>query len=280
MKRLIALILAAFVAVTAFAQISFTEYTDDDLRLLRSQIDKELNDRENKRKNVNTTGYVTIRGGTFKMGDSHNVTVSTFLMATTEVTQELYETTMSKNPSTFKGKKRPVENVSWYEAIRFCNELSRREGLTPCYIESGTSVKCDFKADGYRLPTEAEWEFAARGGNSKSTYEYSGSDNVAEIAWYKGNSNKTTHEISTKAPNVLGLYDMTGNVSEWCWDRYGSYEIEAQTNPRGPLSGIYRVTRGGGCDSTSVECAVLRRGSYSPSHTHQNLGFRLVRSLP
>ena len=279
MKKLAALIIAAFTALSAFAQISLNEYTDEDLRNLRSQIDRELTARENKRKNANTTGYITVKGGSFKMDNTHTVTVSTFIMATTEVTQDLYESIMNTNPSSFKEKKRPVETISWYDAIRFCNELSKREGLTPCYTGSGTNIKCNFWADGYRLPTEAEWEFAARGGNNKNPYEYSGSDNVAEVAWYSGNSNSRTHEISTKAPNALGLYDMSGNVWEWCWDRYGSYEIEEQKDPKGAKSGIYRVTRGGGSDSTDFDCAVLKRGSYSPSHTHQYLGFRLVRSV-
>ena len=280
MKRLTVLALLAFIAMTAFAQISLNELTDEDLRNLRSQIDRELTIRENKRKNVNTTGYVTVKGGSFRMDNSHTVTVNSFIMGTSEVTQELYESVMNANPSTQKGKKLPVETISWYDALKFCNELSKKEGLTPCYSGSGTYIKCNFKANGYRLPTEAEWEYAARGGNVKSPYEYSGSDNAAEVAWYSGNSNAKTHEICLKSPNALGLYDMSGNVWEWCWDKYGSYEMIEQDNPKGAETGIYRVTRGGGSNSSTLECAVLRRGSYNPSHTQKNLGLRLVRSIP
>ncbi|MBP5751864.1 MAG: formylglycine-generating enzyme family protein, partial [Treponema sp.] len=161
---------------------------------------------------------VDVAGGSFKMGDSmgekdefpvHTVDVGSFKMASTEVTQELYKKVMGSNPSYFRGEKLPVEKVSWLDAVKFCNKLSEIQGLDPCYT-IGSSVSCDFNANGYRLSTEAEWEYAARGGKANEKFQYAGSDSIDEVAWYTGNSNNETHEVGTKAPNSLGLYDMSG----------------------------------------------------------------------
>jgi formylglycine-generating enzyme required for sulfatase activity len=185
---------------------------------------------------------------------------------------------MGNNPSYFKGDNLPVERVNWYEAVEYCNKLSQKEGLTPAYRGNGNDIVCDFNASGYRLPTEAEWEYAAKGGNKDYlSYEYAGGNSIGSVAWYGGNSGSTTHPVGTKQPNSLGLYDMSGNVWEWCWDWYGSYAGGSQTDPRGASSGAYRVNRGG----SWYDDAALVRSAYryyiTPSDRYNFLGFRLVR---
>jgi formylglycine-generating enzyme required for sulfatase activity len=178
----------------------------------------------------------------------------------------------------------------------FCNKLSIQEGLTPAYsisdstdpVQWGTvpttsnttwnAVTCDWTANGYRLPTEAEWEYAAKGGNgSSNNYIYAGSDTVGDVAWYTTNSSSKTHEVGTKAANGLGLYDMSGNVWECCWDWFDVYPSEAQTNPTGASSGSFRVERGGSWgDPAWYARSALRYGTY-PQDRNYSLGFRLVR---
>jgi formylglycine-generating enzyme len=185
-------------------------------------------------------------------------------MARTEVTQEQYEAVMGSNPSNFKGPDLPVERVTWYEAVEYCNELSRQEGLDPCYSGSGASMLCDFTANGYRLPTEAEWEYACRAGTETDFHTgnmtHSGSSPLDpaldRAGWYFGNSGSTTHPVGEKEPNAFGLYDMHGNVWEWCWDWYASdyYASSPAEDPRGPASGSDRVVRGGSWD---IRCMVL-----------------------
>ena len=171
---------------------------------------------------------------------------------------------MGTNPSYYKGESRPVDQVTWFNAIEYCNALSRKEGLTPCYTQSGGTWTCNFNADGYRLPTEAEWEYAARGGNKSHGYKYSGSDSL------------------TKEANELGLYDMSGGVVwEWCWDWYGSYSSSSQTNPTGASSGSERVFRGGCWNNNASYCRVASRAkNYNryPSNSSSHVGFRVVRS--
>jgi formylglycine-generating enzyme required for sulfatase activity len=230
---------------------------------------------------------VTVDGGTFQMGSNngnsdekpvHTVTIKTFRMSNFEVTQSEWMELMGSNPSSFKGADLPVETVSWYEAVEYCNKLSVKEGLTPAYRGSGDSISCDFNASGYRLPTEAEWEYAARGGNKDSmSYEYSGGNSVDALSWYSSNSGSRTHTVGTKAPNSLGLYDMSGNVWEWCWDWYGNYSSGSQTDPRGASSGTYRVLRGGSWSYGAGNLRSAYRSDYTPSYRNYNLGFRLVR---
>ena len=222
-----------------------------------------------------------VEGGTFWMGaqstnpngqnyDSeaysgespvHSVTVSTFYMGETEVTQELWQAVMGSNPSYFSGTNKPVERVSWNmivnEFIPALNALTGRN---------------------FRLPTEAEWEYAARGGNQGHGYKYAGSNTIGNVAWYSGNSNSQTHPVATKSPNELGLYDMSGNVYEWCSDWYGGYSSGSQSNPQGPSSGSSRVLRGGSWGHNARYCRVSIRDGNSPGSTNISFGFRLVLS--
>ena len=213
---------------------------------------------------------VSISGGTFQMGSKtsytdddkpvHKVTLSDFSIGQTEVTQELWEAVMGHNPSNFKGAKLPVEKVSWNYCQTFITKLNELTGQK------------------FRLPTEAEWEFAARGGNNSMGYWYAGSNHLYCVAWSIGNSDKTTHEVATKYPNELGLYDMTGNVWEWCQDWYSDsyYSSSVQTNPKGPDSGSKRVCRGGSFADLG-ECApVPNRGRSAPTQAAYYMGLRLA----
>ena len=254
---------------------------------------------------------VRIPGGSFFMGSDsggsfekpvHTVTLSSFYMGKYQVTQEQWAAVMGSNPSGFASSpasgevqsKRPVENVSWYDTLVFCNKLSMLQGLSPAYRISGSTDPADWGtvnaveivagSNGYRLPTEAQWEYAARGGyGSPGNYTYSGSNNVDDVAWYASNSSSKTHEVGKKTPNGLGLYDMSGNVWEWCWDRFDSYSSGAQTDPTGPTSGSTRVFRGGSC-SYDASCArsTYRNDYYGnscdyPSNRSSRIGFRLIR---
>jgi formylglycine-generating enzyme required for sulfatase activity len=232
-----------------------------------------------------TGDLIFVDGGTFQMGAAgvaepvHSVSLSSFYLGKYEVTQKQWVTVMGSSPSAFKGDNLPVESVSWYDAVDFCNRLSAKEGLEPCYTISGTTVSCDFSKNGYRLPTEAEWEYAARGGRSSRGYTYSGENDAGRVGWYSGNSGNTTHPVGGKQANELGLYDMSGNVWEWCWDWYGSYGSEAQTDPRGPSSGSNRLWRGGSWYNDDV--SYLRASSRSragPGDRPFNIGFRVARS--
>ena len=220
---------------------------------------------------VNDVNFKMIRveGGTFQMGSTsgesdekpvHEVTVSSFLIGETEVTQELWEAVMGSNPSYLKGSKRPVEQVSWDDCQTFITKLNELTGKT------------------FRLPTEAEWEYAARGGNKSKGYTYSGSNTIDDVAWYYGNSGNTTHDVATKSPNELGIYDMSGNVYEWCQDWMSSYESSSQTNPTGPSSGSGRVYRGGSWYGSARDCRVSYRDDCGPASTLALvLGLRLAR---
>jgi len=242
--------------------------------------------------------YVLVQGGTFNNGTS-NVTLSSFYIDKYEVTQSEYQAVMGTNPSNFSSVANgPVEQVNWFNAIEYCNRRSMQEGLTPCYSYSTygtnpanwpsgwntstnhTNVSCNWTANGYRLPTEMEWQFAARGGNQTHNYTYSGSNDLNEVGWYSSNSGSTTHTVGTKAANELGTFDMSGNVWEWVWDIYGTYPGGAQTDPHGATSGSYRVKRGGCWDYSAVYCAVSSRGSGYVATGSNAVGFRLVRVSP
>jgi len=185
-------------------------------------------------------------------------------MLRTEVTQTLYEEVVGSNPSFFKGKNYPVERVNWYDALRFCNELSRKMGLTPVYSGNGN---VNTAADGFRLPTLAEWNYAAQGGED---FVYAGSNNIDEIAWYSGNSNNETHPVAQKKPNGYGLYDMNGNVYEWCQDTNFIF-----TSILGDCHFV-----GFGCFSDGAESNKLPNSiPYSTKARDNCVGFRIVRNV-
>ena len=215
---------------------------------------------------------VRVEGGTFMMGatseqgsdafddekPAHQVTLSSFSIGKYEVTQEEWQAVMGSNPSKFKGAKRPVEQVSWTDCQEFLRKLNLLTGKR------------------FRLPTEAEWEYAARGGNRSIGYKYAGSDNLGNVAWYTDNSGNETHPVGQKSPNELGLYDMSGNVWEWCQDWKGDYSSSSQTNPTGPAGGSRRVYRGGSWNRYARICRSSIRSSSSPSDRFGNLGLRLA----
>ena len=236
---------------------------------------------------------VSLPGGAFTMGctvgqsdcgsaekPAHRVTVSTFSMGATEVTQGLWTSVMRSNPSRFDscGDDCPVENVSWLDAVAFANAMSAREDLEACYRVSGETVTWPkgIACRGYRLPTEAEWEYAARAGEDTL---YAGSNSVDEVAWYKGNSGRTTHPVGQKAANRWKIHDMSGNVWEWCWDWYGDYNSDDKADPVGASSGSFRVNRGGSWGVAPRVTRVAVRYWYAPGFRHYgSVGLRLARS--
>ena len=220
-----------------------------------------------------TFNMIKVDGGTFTMGatsemtnpwddekPTHQVTLSSYYIGETEVTQALWKAVMGNNPSKFKGDNLPVEMVSWEDCQDFILKLNSLTGKS------------------FRLPTEAEWEYAARGGKRSNHTQYSGGSRIDDVAWHKGNSGSKTHSVKTKRPNELGLYDMSGNVWEWCQDRYGNYSSNAQTNPTGPDSGSCRVARGGGYCYGDCFCSSSSRSDFPPGLLFSDLGFRLALS--
>ncbi len=213
-----------------------------------------------------------VEGGKFFMGGTseqinadpdeypiHEVELSSFFMSETPITQELYATVMGTNPSRFNtNPQHPVENVTWHDCHRFIKKLNEITG---------------FK---FRLPTEAEWEFAARGGRKTQHFQYAGSANVHEVAWFERNSDTSTHPVKSKLPNELGIYDLSGNVWEWCFDWKGDYTAMEQTNPEGPEEGTERINRGGAWFSSERTCRLSNRNANLPNHKNMMLGFRIV----
>lgn len=263
---------------------------------------------------------VFVRGGSFKNTNSTNyfgkgVTLSSFYIGRCEVTQKEWVEVMGRNPAKFRGDDLPVEMVTWYDCVAYCNRRSIQEGLKPYYdIDQDKkdpnnkkdpnfegdldtikwTVTINAGAHGYRLPTEAEWEYAAGGGEQSKSYAYSGSDDIDKVAWYWKNSGDTgltgfwswpaiennhgrTRAVGGKEPNELGLYDMSGNVREWCWDWYGDLQTNV-TDPKGSTSGYGRVWKGGGWIGAEFCCQPSFRGSLAANGTGPDQGFRVCRN--
>lgn len=252
---------------------------------------------------------ILVPAGTFEMGDTdyvgekdeypvRTVSVPAFYISVYELTFTEYDIfckeTWGNLPEDYGwGRElRPVINVSWYDAIAYCNWRSKKEGLEPCYTIDRTKkdvqnlnilddqrwvVSCNFKANGYRLPTEAEWEYAARGAGNALQRNRA---NVDTIGWFIGNAITKTRAVGNKRPNSIGIYDMSGNVWEWCWDWYAATYVGLETNhPKGPDSGIMRIARGGSWEDAPQELRVANRQGFTPSlRNYRNIGFRLVRT--
>lgn len=245
MKRLISLTLILYVSL-AYSQSTYTEKVNDII-----------------------FDFVGIKGGSFLMGRNsgngdekpiHTVTLSDYYIGKYEVTQAQWETIMGNNPSEFKGDNLPVESIKWKDVQEFLGKLNIKTGKT------------------YRLPTEAEWEYAARGGNKSKGFKYAGSNTLDNVAWYDSNGGSKTHPVGSKLPNELGLYDMSGNVWELCSDWYGDYSSIAQTNPTGQNSGLFKVFRGGSWFINAFYCETETRLNESPKNWAPYKGFRLVLS--
>lgn len=262
----------AFAIFTWLSQVQYAEHTEPMVRASQNEIESYDN------KTVFTVDgkvsftMIRVDGGSFIMGGNiddedsydherprHEVNVSSFLIGETQVTQELWEAVMGNNPSNFKGKNEPVDTVSWHDCQSFVKKLNEKTGKK------------------FRLPTEAEWEYAARGGRLSKNYTFSGSNDRNEVAWHPGNSEfEAPHEVKTKLPNELGIYDMSGNVLEWVNDWFSEYPSDKQTDPSGPSSGIYKVLRGGSWYNPSSFCRVSFRNYMQPDRKDFNYGFRLA----
>lgn len=243
--------------------------------------------------------FILLNAGTFTMGSpanerwretdevQHTVTLDGFYLAKYEVTQADYQALMGRNPSSFSGANRPVEMVSWYDAVRYCNALSERDGLTPAYTINNEDVIWNKEADGYRLPTEAEWEYACRAGTT-SPFSTGGNITVGQSNWYSsypyiegeggGAYRRQTVEVDDFEPNAWGFYNMHGNVSEWCWDYYAPYSTQEQNNPSGAVRGRNRVARGGGWYDYAKHVRSAYRSVAPPDYVDYKRGFRIARN--
>ena len=267
---IVATLLGALVIIGGYKIYNNIKVTKEKEKAKQERLEK-LKPQEFTVKGVSFT-MIAVENGTFQMGATmeqnsheydeipvHDVILSDYYIGETEVTQELWSAIMNgDNPSKFKGGNKPVEQVSWNDCRDFITKLNQLTGKK------------------FRLPTEAEWEFAARGGNKSDKFKYSGGNIIDDVAWYSGNSKSETHDVKTKSPNELQIYDMSGNVNEWCWDWYDNYIGDPQDNPTGQSSGYYRVVRGGNWKYDSLKCRVSSRANLEPEESDNNLGLRLA----
>lgn len=296
-KKIIVLMLSIVIFMTAGLAIYFFPSKDNDTVVINKQ--EQVDD-----------GLILIKDGTFSMGSpddemqrendeiGHEVTLDDFYISPYEVSQEDYEEIMGENPSHFKGSNLPVESVSWYDAIEYCNGLSEKEGLTPVYEINDNEVNWNLNADGYRLPTEAEWEYAARAGtttpfntetsisdeeaNYYGHYPYGIEENYfsqENLETQPGKYRQITLAVDSFEPNNFGLYNMHGNVREWVYDYYGEYDVENSNNPTGATSGMLKVNRGGGWNDYAKHLRSAYRSSLPPDQSDNNLGFRIARNV-
>lgn len=304
MKKKICLLMAAVMCLSLSACGAAEDSPEEP-----SKVSGQASDIEEEKISEVPEGLIHITGGEFEMGSpdteawrsadetQHPVTVSDFYISAYEVTQKEYQDVTGENPSNFSGENLPVENVSWYDAVAYCNARSEQEGLTPAYTIDGTNVNWDRSANGYRLPTEAEWEYACRAGtetpfntetsisaeeaNYWGDYPYMIEDNYFDqenLETKPGVYRETTVEVGSFSPNANGLYDMHGNVGEWVWDYYGAYSTDPQTDPTGPETGTRRVNRGGGWNDFAKNLRSAYRAAAPAENGAYNIGIRLVRN--
>lgn len=300
MKKIISLILALSIAIS-LAACSQSENPDTESEQPSASNSLEATDMQVPE------NFVLIKGGSFQMGSpeseawrsadetQHTVTVSDFYMSKYELTQKEYEEITGNNPSNFSGENLPVENISWLDAVAYCNARSEKDGLTPVYTIDGQNISWDRSANGYRLPTEAEWEYACRAGTTTPFYiENSPSDEDANYYGHypygiednyfsqgnlevkPGEYRETTVPVDSFSENPYGLYNMHGNVSEWVWDYYGEYPTDEQTDPAGPAAGTLRVYRGGGWNDFAKNMRSAYRATLEQNRGSFNIGIRLV----
>lgn len=250
---------------------------EDNVSVIEEELAKSCDiQRSANRIDITTKGItfslIKVEGGRFQMGATpeqgkgkideyplHYVTLSDYYIGETEITNELWSAIMGNNPSDiFSRPEQPVNNVSWYDCQKFINRLSSLTGIH------------------FTLPTEAQWEFAARGGNKSKQFKYSGGNNIKTVGWYKGNAKNGLHDVKKLAPNELGLYDMSGNAYEWCSDWYGLYKADEKSDPKGPSSGTLKVNRSGSAGEKDVLTRISCRLGNNPNHKHQGTGFRIV----
>ena len=260
-------------SVSAMRGGDIIDVRDLDITSAGAPLTMAFRDFNNQTFTVNGVQFtmVAVKGGTFTMGatseqgsdawedekPAHEVTLSDYYIGQAEVTQALWEAVMGSNPSDSRGDNLPVEQVSWNDCQEFIRKLNQLTGKQ------------------FHLPTEAEWEYAARGGRKSRGYKYAGGNNIGSVAWYDDNSGGRTHPVATKQANELGIYDMSGNVWEWCSDWYDGYQSSSQSDPHGPLLGLGRVDRGGGYYNFAGYCRISCRSVNTPDGRGDNRGLRL-----